>query len=61
MAGPKRRMATLRVHFMRSGRVVAAFIGAAFVQDDTETAKTKRGQIADWLRPRSSRRTWMAR
>src|ERR1700694_4913993 len=49
-----------RVHFMRNvlayagkqgRRVVAAFIGTAFVQDDTEAARTQWRQVADQLRP----------
>jgi putative transposase len=48
-----------RVHFMRNAlahagrqgrRVVAAFIGTAFVQDDAEAAKTQWRQVADQLR-----------
>jgi transposase-like protein len=50
-----------RVHFMRnvlahagkSGRrVVSAFIGTAFAQDDASTASTQWRQVADQLRPR---------
>jgi transposase-like protein len=50
-----------RVHFMRNAlahagrqgrRVVAAFIGTAFVQDDAEAAKTQWRQVADQLRPK---------
>ncbi|TQF76226.1 IS256 family transposase, partial [Elioraea sp. Yellowstone] len=50
-----------RVHFMRnvlahagkSGRrVVAAFIGTAFVQDDAEAARAQWRQVADQLRPK---------
>src|SRR5260370_28738724 len=50
-----------RVHFMRnvlahagkSGRrVVAAFIGTAFAQEDAETARTQWRQVADQLRPK---------
>jgi transposase-like protein len=50
-----------RVHFMgnvlahagRQGRrVVAAFIGTAFVQDDAETASKQWRQVADQLRPK---------
>jgi putative transposase len=50
-----------RVHFMRnvlvhagkSGRrVVAAFIGTAFAQEDAETARTPWRQVADQLRPK---------
>jgi putative transposase len=48
-----------RVHFMRNvlahagrqgRRVVAAFIGTAFVQDDAEAARTQWRQVADQLR-----------
>jgi putative transposase len=48
-----------RVHFMRNvlahagrhgRRVVAAFIGTAFVQDDAESARTQWRQVADQLR-----------
>ncbi len=50
-----------RVHFMRNvlayagkqgRRVVAAFIGTAFVQDDAETARAQWRQVADQLRPK---------
>jgi len=50
-----------RVHFMRNvlahagrqgRRVVAAFIGTAFVQDDAEAAKVQWRQVADQLRPK---------
>ena len=50
-----------RVHFMRnvlayagkSGRrVVAAFIGTAFAQEDAETARAQWRQVADQLRPK---------
>ena len=50
-----------RVHFMRNvlahagrqgRRVVAAFIGTAFVQDDAEVARTQWRQVADQLRPK---------
>ncbi|MGH7015421.1 MAG: IS256 family transposase [Stellaceae bacterium] len=50
-----------RVHFMRnvlahagkSGRrVVAAFIGTAFAQEDAETARVQWRQVADQLRPK---------
>ncbi len=50
-----------RVHFMRNvlahagrqgRRVVAAFIGTAFVQDDADTARTQWRQVADQLRPK---------
>ena len=48
-----------RVHFMRNAlahagktqrRVVSAFIGTAFAQDDAETARTQWRQVADQLR-----------
>ena len=50
-----------RVHFMRNAlahagkqgrRVVSAFIGTAFAQDDAEAARTQWRQVADQLRPR---------
>jgi putative transposase len=50
-----------RVHFMRNvlahagrqgRRVVAAFIGTAFVQDDAETASKQFRAVADQLRPK---------
>jgi putative transposase len=50
-----------RVHFMRNvlayagkqgRRVVAAFIGTAFAQDDAEAARTQWRQVADQLRPK---------
>lgn len=50
-----------RVHFMRNvlahagrqgRRVVAAFIGTAFVQDDAEPASKQWRQVADQLRPK---------
>ena len=50
-----------RVHFMRNvlahagrqgRRVVAAFIGTAFVQDDTEAATKQWPAVADQLRPK---------
>jgi putative transposase len=50
-----------RVHFMRNAlahagrqgrRVVAAFIGTAFVQDDAEAASKQWRQVADQLRPK---------
>jgi putative transposase len=50
-----------RVHFMRNvlahagrqgRRVVAAFIGTAFVQDDAETARAQWRQVADQVRPK---------
>src|ERR1700758_3668698 len=50
-----------RVHFMRNvlahagrqgRRVVAAFIGTAFVQEDAETASKQWRQVADQLRPK---------
>jgi transposase-like protein len=50
-----------RVHFMRNvlahagrqgRRVVSAFIGTAFAQDDAEKARSQWRQVADQLRPR---------
>ena len=50
-----------RVHFMRNvlayagrqgRRVVAAFIGTAFVQDDADAARVQWRQVADQLRPK---------
>ncbi|MDE1145267.1 MAG: IS256 family transposase [Azospirillaceae bacterium] len=50
-----------RVHFMRNAlahagkqgrRVVAAFIGTAFAQDDATAARTQWRQVADQLRPK---------
>ena len=50
-----------RVHFMRNvlahagrqgRRVVSAFIGTAFGQDDADTARTQWRQVADQLRPK---------
>ena len=50
-----------RVHFMRNvlahagrqgRRVVSAFIGTAFVQDDAETARAQWRSVADQLRPK---------
>ena len=50
-----------RVHFMRNAvahagkqgrRVVSAFIGTAFAQDDADTARAQWRQVADQLRPR---------
>jgi putative transposase len=50
-----------RVHFMRNAlahagrqgrRVVAAFIGTAFVQEDAEAASKQWRQVADQLRPK---------
>ena len=50
-----------RVHFMRNAlahagkqgrRVVSAFIGTAFAQDDADAARTQWRQVADQLRPR---------
>ena len=50
-----------RIHFMRNAlahagkqgrRVVSAFIGTAFAQDDAEAARTQWRQVADQLRPR---------
>ena len=50
-----------RVHFMRNAlahagksgrRVVAAFVGTAFAQEDAETARAQWRQVADQLRPK---------
>ena len=50
-----------RIHFMRNvlahagkqgRRVVSAFIGTAFAQDDAEAARTQWRQVADQVRPR---------
>ena len=50
-----------RVHFMRNAmahagktqrRIVAAWIGTAFAQDDADTARTQWRTVADQLRPR---------
>jgi putative transposase len=50
-----------RVHFMRNAlahagrqgrRVVSAFIGTAFVQDDAETARAQWRSVCDQLRPK---------
>jgi putative transposase len=50
-----------RVHFMRNAlahagksgrRVVAAFIGTAFAQEDAESARAQWRQVADQLRPK---------
>src|SRR5471032_2254685 len=50
-----------RVHFMRNAlvhagktqrRVVSAFVGTAFAQDDEASAKTQWRQVADQLRPK---------
>jgi transposase-like protein len=50
-----------RVHFMRNvsahagksaRRVVSAFMGAAFAQDDAQAAKTQWRKVADQLRPK---------
>lgn len=50
-----------RIHFMRNAlahagkqgrRVVSAFIGTAFAQDDAQAARTQWRQVADQLRPR---------
>ena len=50
-----------RVHFMRNAlahagktqrRVVSAFIGTAFAQEDADAAKAQWRQVADQLRPR---------
>ena len=53
-----------RVHFMRNAmahagktqrRIVSAWIGTAFAQDDAEAARTQWRQVADQLRPRVSK------
>lgn len=53
-----------RVHFMRNvlahagkqgRRVVSAFIGTAFAQDDAQAARTQWRQVANQLRPRVSK------
>jgi len=53
-----------RVHFMRNAmayagktqrRVVSAWVGTAFAQDDAETARMQWRQVADQLRPRVSK------
>jgi putative transposase len=53
-----------RIHFMRNAlahagkqgrRVVAAFIGTAFAQDDAVAARTQWRQVADQLRPKVSK------
>jgi transposase-like protein len=53
-----------RVHFMRNAmayagktqrRVVSAWIGTAFAQDDAEAARKQWRQVADQLRPRVSK------
>src|SRR5260221_296611 len=53
-----------RIHFMRNAlahagkqgrRVVSAFIGTAFAQDDAEAARTQWRQTADQLRPRGQK------
>ena len=53
-----------RVHFMRNAlahagkqgrRVVSAFIGTAFAQDDAKAARAQWRQVADQLRPRVSK------
>jgi putative transposase len=54
-------VSSCRVHFMRNAlahagrqgrRVVAAFIGTAFVQDDAEAASKQWRAVADQLRPK---------
>src|SRR6266566_9328966 len=46
-------MRNVLAHAGRQGRrVVAAFIGTAFVQDDAEAARTQWRQVADQLRPK---------
>jgi transposase-like protein len=53
-----------RVHFMRNAmayagktqrRVVSAWVGTAFAQDDADTARKQWRQVADQLRPRVSK------
>ena len=53
-----------RVHFMRNAlahagkaqrRIVSAWIGTAFAQDDAETARRQWRQVADQARPRVSK------
>jgi transposase-like protein len=53
-----------RIHFMRNAlahagkqgrRVVSAFIGTAFAQDDADAARAQWRQVADQLRPRVSK------
>ncbi len=53
-----------RVHFMRNAmahagktqrRVVSAWVGTAFAQDDAESARKQWRQVADQLRPRVSK------
>ena len=53
-----------RVHFMRNAmayagktqrRVVSAWVGTAFAQDDAEAARKQWRQVADQLRPRVSK------
>jgi transposase-like protein len=53
-----------RVHFMRNAlahagkqgrRVVSAFIGTAFAQDDADAARAQWRQVADHLRPKVSK------
>src|SRR5436305_10295252 len=58
-----------RVHFMRNAlahagkqgrRVVSAFIGTAFAQDDADAARAQWRQVADQLRPRGKQHAaWM--
>ncbi len=46
-------MRNVLAHAGRQGRrVVAAFIGTAFVQDDAAAARTQWRQVADQLRPK---------
>ena len=46
-------MGNVLAHAGRQGRrVVAAFIGTAFVQDDAEAARAQWRQVADQLRPK---------
>ena len=57
-------MRNVLAHAGRQGhRVVAAFIGTAFVQDDAEAASKQWRQVADEfvLKCRSSPRSWTRR
>ena len=47
-------MRNVLAHAGKQGRrVVSAFVGAAFVQDDIETARAQWRQVADQLRPKA--------
>ena len=53
MSRPQTAVRNILAHAGRQGRrVVAAFIGTAFVQDDAETARAQWRQVADQLRPK---------